>query len=76
MTLNIGGAVPNVVLFNANRDRIAYHRNEGGKEKMEHNAPHDILVDCFDQGSTQTPEYISITASRPDAVCIISSRFF
>ncbi|KAF2689398.1 hypothetical protein K458DRAFT_484129 [Lentithecium fluviatile CBS 122367] len=70
--LNMGGAVPNVVLFNANGDRIAYHRNEGGNEKMEHNAPHDIFAEYFDQGSTQTPEYISVTASGSDAVCITS----
>lgn len=70
--LSMGGAVPNIVLFNANGDRIAHHRNKGGKKKMEQDAPHDVLADYFTKGSTQTPEYITITASGPDAICITS----
>ena len=70
--MSMGGAVPNVVLFNANGDRIAYHRNDGGKERMDHNTPHDIMVDYFKPGSTETPEYITVSASGPDALCITS----
>jgi hypothetical protein len=69
--VSMGGHIPNVVLFNAAGDRIAYYQNANNK-KMGHNAPTDIYADYFDSENTQTPEYITITASADDAVCITS----
>jgi hypothetical protein len=69
--VSMAGHVPNVVLFNAAGDRIAHYRNRKS-ENMGHNAPHDIFADYFDDKNTQTPEYITITASGPDAICITS----
>jgi hypothetical protein len=69
--VNMGGHVPNVVLFNAAGDRIAHYRNKN-EENMGHNAPHDIYAEYFDKKNTQTPEYITVTASGPDAICITS----
>ncbi|KAF2184700.1 hypothetical protein K469DRAFT_496934, partial [Zopfia rhizophila CBS 207.26] len=66
------GSAPNIALFNMNRDRIGLYRNDNGKKMIGQNSPGDILVDYFKEDSTEKAEYVTVSASGPDAICITS----
>jgi hypothetical protein len=48
---DMGGCVPHIGLFNANGDRVAFYKNDGCKNHMDHNEPYDIMANYFKKGS-------------------------
>lgn len=59
-----------MTLFNQNGDRLAYHLNDSGKQKLGHGATKDYQATYHDGVDTQKPEYILVQASGPDAICL------
>jgi hypothetical protein len=68
--ISYGGNTPNFVLFNALGDRIAWYWNRSGEKRIEHNAHGEIFADYFPGKEGQTPEYLTMSASWDDAICI------
>lgn len=68
--ISYGGNTPNIVLFNAHGDRIAWYWNKSGKDRIEHNSHGEIFADWFPNKEGQTPEYMTMSASWDDSICI------
>jgi hypothetical protein len=68
--LSYGGCAPEVSLFNANGDRVGYSRNWKCKHVIDQNSPTDIWADYIKPGNTEKAEYITVSASGTDAICI------
>ncbi|KAI4945665.1 hypothetical protein J4E91_008008 [Alternaria rosae] len=68
--LSYGGCAPEVSLFNANGDRVGYSKNKKCKQVISQNSPTDIWADYIKPGETEKAEYITVSASGPDAICI------
>ncbi|PGH15216.1 hypothetical protein AJ79_02581 [Helicocarpus griseus UAMH5409] len=66
---HIGGPVPNVALFDANGGRI---RSQSGQKQgmMRSGEGVDIEIKPYESGNKNDPEYITISASDHDAICI------
>jgi hypothetical protein len=52
------------------QDRLAYYRNEDGKDKIGHGSMKEVHATYLKEGDNQKPEYIIVTASGTDALCI------
>lgn len=57
-------------MFNANGDRVAFYENSGGKNKINQGNVGEIQAEFLDDGNYQKPEYIVVSASGTDAICI------
>ncbi|KAI4627654.1 uncharacterized protein J4E87_004218 [Alternaria ethzedia] len=68
--LSYGGCAPEVSLFNANGDRVGYSKNKKCKQVISQNSPTDIWADYIKPGETEKAEYITVSASGTDAICI------
>ncbi|KAF1984884.1 hypothetical protein K402DRAFT_455480 [Aulographum hederae CBS 113979] len=68
---SFGGSTPNVALFGANGDRIGNSYNGRVNEnKIEHESSRKIQVESWNKNNAATPEYMTISASSADTVCI------
>lgn len=68
--LSYGGCAPEMSLFNANGDRVGYSRNWNCKHVIDQNSLTDVWADYFKKGNTEKAEYITVSASGTDAICI------
>lgn len=68
--LNYGGCAPEMSLSNANGDRVGYSRNWDCKHVIDQNSQTDVKADYFKKGNTEKADYITISASGTDAICI------
>jgi hypothetical protein len=73
--LSFGGCAPDVSLFNANGDRVGYYRNIGCDTDKEgdhinQNNIKDLWANYVIKGNTEKAEYITVSASGIDAICI------
>ena len=67
----VGGPVPNVALFDVNGERIGFRRGAGHGE-MKSGEGTDITIAPYADNDKADPEYVSISASSSDAVCIVA----
>ncbi|KAF2449077.1 hypothetical protein P171DRAFT_470657 [Karstenula rhodostoma CBS 690.94] len=81
---NMGGAIPNVALFDANGDRLGFSRNLADTRNLnkdnQKSVPEGAVmnggtaqldVGYLTEGDSGKPEYITVSASGFDAVCIM-----
>lgn len=68
-TDTISGDMPNVALFDANGRRIGFKNGEK-HGKVKSGQGYDITVEPFESDNRKDPEYVTISASRSDAICI------
>ncbi|OAL72483.1 hypothetical protein A7D00_3485 [Trichophyton violaceum] len=68
-TDTISGDMPNVALFDANGRRIGFKNGEK-HGKVKSGQGYDITVEPFESENRKDPEYVTISASRSDAICI------
>ncbi|KAF2437197.1 hypothetical protein P171DRAFT_478182 [Karstenula rhodostoma CBS 690.94] len=71
-----GGAVPQIALFDVNGERLGYWRNEGGKELLGKGNTADKQVGYIKEKDNRKPEYITLTASGFEGICITSVVVF
>jgi hypothetical protein len=67
----VGGPVPNVALFDVNGERIGFRRGAGHGE-MKSGEGTDVTIAPYADNDKADPEYVSISASSSDAVCIVA----
>jgi hypothetical protein len=63
-------SIATVSLFNVNGNRLAYYRNEGGKEQLTQGSTVEVHASYLQKANNEKPEYITVTASGIDAVCL------
>jgi hypothetical protein len=68
--LSYGGCAPEISLFNANGDRVGHYRNWNCEKVIDQNSPTDLWADYLKKGNTEKAEYITVSASGADAICI------
>lgn len=68
-TDTIGGDMPNVALFDSNGQRIGFKNGEK-HGKVKSGQGYDITVEPFESDNRKDPEYVTISASSSDAICI------
>lgn len=68
-TNQVGGPAPNLALFDANGNRIGF-KSGVGHGKLKSGRAMTIAVVPSDEDNNIPPEYLSISASGPDALCI------
>ncbi|KAF1971957.1 hypothetical protein BU23DRAFT_599902 [Bimuria novae-zelandiae CBS 107.79] len=70
-TSSFGGSIPQIALFDVNGGRLGYWRNED-KKTISKGSMVELQVPYIKTDDNQKPEYITLTASNFDAVCIVS----
>jgi hypothetical protein len=72
--MSYGGCAPDVSLFNTNGDRVGFYRNICNNDKegdhINQNNIKDLWADYTTKGNTEKAEYITVSASGIDAICI------
>jgi hypothetical protein len=72
--MSYGGCAPDVSLFNSNGDRVGYYRNICNNDKegdhINQNNIKDLWANYVTKGNTEKAEYITVSASGIDAICI------